>query len=88
MATYMDGAEGGKHNSDNSESKSQIKSYTVELVFECVTAKDPYEAAQTVCGWLTAGASDMIYDIEDEDTGEKFTVDLAELDDDAVLPNN
>jgi hypothetical protein len=30
----------------------------------------------------------MIYDVEDETTGEKFSVDLSEDDEDAVLPNN
>jgi hypothetical protein len=30
----------------------------------------------------------MVYDVMDEETGEKFTVDLSEDDEDAVLPNN
>jgi hypothetical protein len=30
----------------------------------------------------------LVYEVEDEETGEKFTVDLSESDEDAVLPNN
>lgn len=92
MANYLDGIEGGKHNSDNIEVSSNPKSFTVSVTFECVDAKNPLEAAKIVAKWLVedndGNAFNMVYDVNDEETREKFTVDLSEEDEDAVLPNN
>ena len=65
-------------------------SYTVVLKFEVVEAEDFLEATKQVYEWIKDGADRMIYEVEDEQTQEKFTVDLAEEeeDEDAVLPNN
>lgn len=92
MANYLDGIEGGKHNSDNIEVSSNPKSFTVSVTFECVDAKNPLEAAKIVAKWLVeddgeGNAYNMIYDVEDEDTNKKFTVDLDADDEDAVQPN-
>ena len=83
----MDGMDGGKHNSDNTEHVDNQPTYKVTLTFEGVDAKNPLEAAYIVQQWLE-DAKTMIYDVEDELTGNKFTVDLAEDDKDAVLPND
>lgn len=63
-------------------------SYTVVLKFEIVEAENFLEATKQVYEWIKDGADRMIYEVEDEQTQEKFTVDLAEEDEDAVLPNN
>lgn len=93
MANYLDGMEGGKHNSDNIETSTKSSSYTVSITFECVGAKNPLEAAKIVAKWLVeddehGNAFDMVYEVNDEITNEKFIVDLDADDDYAVLPNN
>lgn len=93
MANYLDGIEGGKHNSDNIEVSSNPKSFTVSVTFECVDAKNPLEAAKIVAKWLVeddgeGNAYYMTYDVNDEETRRAYTVDLSEEDEDAVLPNN
>lgn len=93
MANYLDGMEDGKHNSDNIETSTKSNSYTVSVTFECVGAKNPLEAAKIVAKWLVeedehGNAFDMVYDVHDEITNEKFIVDLDADDDYAVLPNN
>lgn len=93
MANYLDGMEGGKHNSDNTETSNKSSSYTVSVTFECVGAKNPLEAAKIVAKWLVeddgqGNAFDMVYEVDDEITNEKFIVDLDADDNYAVLPNN
>ena len=41
-----------------------------------------------ILDWIKDDASSMIYEVNNEITNEKWTVDLSEDDDDAVLPNN
>lgn len=87
MATYLDGMEGGKHNSDNTETKP-VKTFTVSVTFTDMAAKNPLAAAKKARKWLLEDGDTMIYDVTDEDTNQKFTVDLSEEDENAVLPNN
>ena len=87
MATILDGMDGGKHNSDNIEVSVNTRSYSVSLTFTDIDAKNPLEATKKILGWLSK-ADAMIYDVVDEITNEKWTVDLSEDDEDAVLPNN
>jgi hypothetical protein len=65
------------------------KSFTVVLsgLFNCIQSDSPLDAANKIAQWLLddGGANSMVYEVEDEQTGEKFTVDLE--DEDAVLPN-
>ena len=84
MANYMDG---GKHNSDNTEHEDNLQTYSISLTFTDISANNPLEAVKKILDWLE-DANTMIYDVEDELTGEKFTVDLSEDDDNAVLPND
>ena len=63
-----------------------MQTYSVSLSFTDIQADSPLEAAKKIVEWLK-DANTMIYDVEDELTGNKFTVDLAEDDEDAVLPN-
>lgn len=65
------------------------KSYTVTLGgFSCIEEVSPLEAAKNIARLLCDDdcPNRLVYDVEDEQTGEKFTVDLAEEDEDAVLP--
>lgn len=87
MANYLDGMNGGKHNSDNIEVSTK-KSYSVSLTFTDIMAKNPLEATKKILKWIEENANTMIYDVIDEETNDKFTVDLSEDDEDAVLPNN
>ncbi len=87
MANYMDGMDGGKHNSDNIEHVDNQPTFTVSLSFQGIDAINPLEAAYTIQQWLEEDAKTMTYDVTNELTGEKFTVDLSEPDEDAVLPN-
>jgi hypothetical protein len=86
MANYLDGIDGGKHNSDNSEVR--IKTFTVSVTFTDLVANNPLDAAKKACEWLLddKGASRMVYDVHNEQTGEIFTVDLELNDSDAVTP--
>ena len=64
------------------------KTFHVSVVFDSVSAENELKAAKIVAGWLKNDATDFIYDVTDEETENKFTVDLSEDDEDAVLPNN
>lgn len=88
MAKYLDGMEGGKHNSDNTEVSIEAKTFEVTLTFTDIMAKNPLEATKKILKWIEEDAANMIYDVKNESTSEKFTVDLSENDEDAVLPNN
>ena len=69
-------------------SKTRNSTYTVSITFNAIDAKTPLEAAKLIAKWLKDDADSMVYDIENELTKGKFTVDLAENDEDAVLPND
>lgn len=67
------------------------KSYTVTLGgFNYIREDNPLDAAKNLARFLCDidCPNRLVYDVIDEQTGEKFTVDLAEEDEDAVLPNN
>jgi hypothetical protein len=84
MANYLDGMDGGKHSSDNTETSISPKSFKVSLTFEGITGKNPLEVAKKIAFWCR---EDFVYDVVNEKTGEAFTVDLSEDDENAVLPN-
>lgn len=86
MANYLDGMDGGKHSSDNTETSISPKSFKVSLTFDGITGKNPLEVAKTIAKWCE-DANTFTYDVVNEETGEAFTVDLSEEDEDAVLPN-
>lgn len=66
-----------------------LKSFTVKLEFECIVASNPLDATKTILTWLEDGLDEMVFDVTDEETNEKWTVDLSEEDDEnKVLPNN
>jgi len=90
MATYLDGMDGGKHNSDNTETSIPIKTFTVSVTFTDMIADNPLAAAKMACDWLliNGDASNMIYDVIDETNSNAYTVDLSEDDEDAVLSND
>ena len=64
------------------------KSYTVSLTLTDQQHENPLIAVKEFVKAIIEDGYVLIYDVEDEDTGEKFTVDLSEEDEDAVLPNN
>jgi hypothetical protein len=86
MANYVDGMDGGKHNSDETEVLSQETTYEVVLRFTDISAKNPLEATKKILKWIKEDAENMIYEVTNEKTDEGFTVDLSEGDEDAVLP--
>lgn len=80
MAIYGD----GKHDSEQTENKTRY--YTVSLDgFEYIMGKNPLEAAKAVRKWIMENNGKVVYTVYDDETNEKFTVDLAEDDEDAVL---
>ena len=83
MAIYGD----EKHNV-NEEHIDVKPTFTVSLTFTDIDAKDPLKAVKKILKWIEEEADAMIYDVTNEVTNEKFTVDLSEDDEDAVLPNN
>lgn len=83
MAIYGD----EKHN-ENMEHVDNRPTFKVSLTFTDIDAKNPLEATKKILKWIEDGANEMIYDVENEITNDKFTVDLSEEDEDAVLPNN
>jgi hypothetical protein len=88
MSNYLDGIDGGKHNSNNVETSITPKTFEVSLTFTDISAKNPLEATKKILEWIKDDAEYMIYDVKDEINGSKYTVDLSEKDEDAVLPNN
>ena len=66
------------------------KYYTITLGgFTAQEGENPLEATKRFVEFLKdCNLNELIYDVEDDATGEKFTVDLSEDDEDAVLPNN
>lgn len=65
-----------------------MANYTVTLEIQ-ISANSPLEATKTLAKWLKEDSDTYIYDVvNDDDANEKFTVDLSEDDEDAVLPNN
>ena len=87
MATYLDGMDGGKHNSDETEVSIEPKTFDVSVRFTDIQAKNPLEAAKTIAKWLLEDANQVVYDVVNEQSKETFTVDLSCDDEDAVLPN-
>jgi len=83
MAIYGD----EKHN-ENMEHVDNKPTFTVRLEFTDIDAKNPLEATKKIVEWIEQNLDDMVFDVINEVTDEKFTVDLAEEDEDAVLPNN
>lgn len=66
------------------------KYYNITLGgFSAQEGENPLEATKRFVEFLKdCNLNELIYDVEDDETGEKFTVDLSENDEDAVLPNN
>ena len=65
-----------------------MKTYTISVTFTDQQANNIIEAVENFIEYLKEDANSCIYDVEDEETGEKFTVDMSEDDEDNVLPNN
>ena len=77
------------------EETSTAQRFTVTLELETVNAKTPLEAVRECLRMMLEHEEDkqscegFIYDVVDNITGEKFTVDMAEEEDeDKVIPNN
>ena len=63
--------------------KDTMSTYTVSVTFEGMSAKNPKDAALKAAQWLVENedAYMMIYDVIDEDTNQKYIVDLSQTDD-------
>ena len=70
--------------------QTRIKeTYTVSLTFTDIDSKNPLEAVKKIIGWIKDdGVDHMIFDVIGETSNNKFTVDMSEEEEDAVLPNN
>jgi hypothetical protein len=66
------------------------KLYTITLGgFTSQEGETPLEATKRFVEFLKGcNLNELVYDLVDDETGEKFSVDLSERDEDAVLPNN
>jgi hypothetical protein len=64
------------------------KSYTVSITIIGRKCETPLEAVNEMVMILNDEARYLTYDVVDEDTHEKFTVDLNEEEGDETLPNN
>ena len=66
-----------------------MKTYRISVEFTDQLAENPLDAVKRFISALEECMSLLMYDVEDEETGEKFTVDMSEFEDDnKVLPNN
>ena len=61
-----------------------MKTYTVKFSINAVNGETPLDVAKTITDWIAE--KNMQFTVQDEETKECFTVDLAEEDVDAVLP--
>ena len=66
------------------------KLYTITVGgFSSQEGETPLEATKRFVEFLnTCNLNELIYDVEDDETKERFIVDLSENDEDAVFPNN
>jgi hypothetical protein len=62
--------------------------FSVKLEFTDISANTPQEAVNTILKWIKEGVDDMIFDVQDETTKVKYTVDLSEEEENQVLSNN
>lgn len=53
-----------------------MKTYTISLTFTDVVADNPLEATKKVLKQIIEDGNTLMYDVEDEKSEEKFTVDL------------
>lgn len=61
--------------------------YTITLEFTDIQETNPLEAVKKIIGWIkNDGVDEMIFEVTNEQTNEKFTVDMSENEEDAVLP--
>lgn len=65
-----------------------MKTYTISVTFTDQLAENPLQAVENFIKFLKEDANSYIYDVEDEETEEKFTVDMSEDDENKVLSNN
>jgi hypothetical protein len=63
-------------------------SFEIVLRFTDIDEPNPLDAVKKIRQWIEEGSANMIYEVRDEETDEKWTVDLSEDDEDAVLPDN
>lgn len=56
----------------------KTKTFTVTVGFDGIDSDNPMDAALKAADWLTEdeGAKQMVFKVTDEETGEKFYVDL------------
>ena len=75
------------NNSDRLELSQET--YTVSLTFEGIESDNPLEAVKKIIGWINENqGNDLVYDVLCETINKKYTVDMSENEEDAVLPNN
>lgn len=63
-----------------------MNQYTVSLTFDVIKGNTPQEAVENFIKNFESFKNHSIYDVQDNSTNEKFTVDLSEDEDNQVLP--
>lgn len=61
------------------------KIYTITITLDSQVADSPLDAVKKACELLMRNGNTFIYDAQDEETGEKFIVDLSE---ETISPDN
>lgn len=66
------------------------KYYNITLGgFSAQEGENPLDATKRFVELLkVCNLNELVYNVEDDETNDMFTVDLSENDEDAVLPNN
>lgn len=62
--------------------------YTVSLIITDISEISPIDAVKEFTKWVKDGIGDMIFEVSNQKTKKKFTVDMGEFDTDRVLPND
>jgi hypothetical protein len=65
-----------------------MKTFKISVEFTDQSAKNPLEAVRKFISALEDNMDSLIYDVEDEETGEKFTVDMSEFEDEDKVSFN
>lgn len=61
--------------------------YTISLTFSDIAETTPLNAVEKIIGWIkNDGVDDMVFDVQNEITGENFTVDMDADKEVTVLP--
>lgn len=73
---------------EDSDESTGLSHFTVRLEIPQILASSPLEAVKEMIKWIQDGVDEMVFDVKNDSTGKKFTVDMSEEEGEQVLPNN